>query len=739
MRIRFGHWAAAVLAIGSAAHAQSPSTSAPVEIPAIPAAVPYATTQPLAINTPPPPPKPPATQPTASGQLGNVVVTSDLDQARDQIAPGIGAVRYTVGPSQIQSTPQGDNAPFQQILLRAPGVVQDSFGQEHVRGEHANLTYRVNGVLLPEGLNGFGQELDSRIVESVSLVDGSLPAEFGLHTAGIVDVTTKSGSALSSNEISLYGGSYNTHQPSLQLGGTDGKWDYFIAGSSKHSDIGIENPTPDIRPIHDDTNQQKLFAYLSYHIDDTSRISFLLNASNADFQLPNIPGLAPAFPLAGRTADNSSAIDENQNEQDYYSVISYQKTVDKLSLQLSVYSRYEQIQFDPDEVNDLIFQGVAGRIYNSFLTNGLQFDNSYILNDQHTIRSGLVAEIEGETLNTNTAVFPVDPVSGAPSSDMPFSIVDDSNNRATTVGFYLQDEWRLTHSLTLNYGVRYDHFDSNFDSEGQFSPRVNLVWKIDSKTTLHGGYSRYFVPPPLQNVSSQTLAQFTDTTNAPANFQDDPPRAERSNYFDVGISRQITQPWQVNLDGFYKQARNLIDLGQFGEAVILSPFNYNYAHVYGAELSTTYKSGGFSTFGNFSWVVTNGRDIDSQQFQFDPDELAYINSHYIKLDHDGTYTASAGASYTWKNNMVYLDVLYGSGLRAGFANLQKEPQYAPVNIGYQHIFHPNGMGKNVVKLRCDITNIFDESYQLRNATGIGVGAPQYGQRRGFFVGLAYDF
>src|SRR6202042_735108 len=110
--------AAAVLAIGSAAQAQSPSTSAPVEIPTIPAAVPYATTQPLAVNTPPPPPKPPATQPTASGQLGNVVVTSDLDQARDQIAPGIGAVRYTVGPSQIQSTPQGDNAPFQQILLR---------------------------------------------------------------------------------------------------------------------------------------------------------------------------------------------------------------------------------------------------------------------------------------------------------------------------------------------------------------------------------------------------------------------------------------------------------------------------------------------------------------------------------------------------------------------------------------------------------------------------------------------
>ncbi len=643
MRIRFGLWAAAVLAVGSAAYAAG-------EIPSTPAPPPYATTQPLITNTaPPPPPKSATTQPNtaggskgATGQLGNVVVTSDLDQARDQIAPGIGAVRYTVGPSQIQSTPQGDNAPFQQVLLRAPGVVQDSFGQEHVRGEHANLTYRLNGVLLPEGLNGFGQELDSRIIDSVSLVDGSLPAEFGLHTAGIVDVTTKSGSALSSNEISLYGGSYNTYQPSVQLGGTYGKWDYFVSASLKQSDIGIENPTPSYRPIHDDTEQQHLFTYLNYNIDQTSRLSFLINASNADFQLPNVPGSAPAFPLAGRTNTDSTLIDENQNEQDYYSVVSYQKTSDKLSLQLSAYSRYEQIQFEPDEVNDLIFQGVAGRIYNSFLTNGLQFDNSYILNDQHTIRSGFVTELESETLNTNTAVFPTDPTTGAPSSDVPFSIIDYSGNRAFTVGVYLQDEWRLTKTVTLNYGIRYDHFNANFDSEGQFSPRVNLVWKIDSKTTIHGGYSRYFVPPPLQNVSSQTLEKFTDTTNAPANFQDDPPRVERSHYFDVGISHQITQPWQVNLDGFYKQARNLIDLGQFGQAVIESPFNYNYAHVYGAELTTTYKSGGFSGFGNFSYVETAGRDIDSQQFQFDPDEFAYINSHYIKLDHDGTYTASAG-------------------------------------------------------------------------------------------------
>ena len=187
--------------------------------------------------------------------LPSVTVTGDLDRARDQIAPSLGAVSYTIGPHQIQALPQGENAPFSQVLLRAPGVVEDSFGEVHVRGEHGDLTYRVNGVLLPEGLNGFGQELDTRLINSVTLIDGTLPAQFGFRTAGIVDVSTKNGSQLNGGEVSLYGGSFNTINPSLQFGGTSGKVDYFVTASYLHDDIGIENPTSSYYPIHDTTDQ----------------------------------------------------------------------------------------------------------------------------------------------------------------------------------------------------------------------------------------------------------------------------------------------------------------------------------------------------------------------------------------------------------------------------------------------------------------------------------------------------
>src|SRR6201984_3396678 len=89
------------------------------------------------------------------------VVAKQLDVARQQIQPSLGATVYEFGRQAIETQPQGDNQSFNKLLLQAPGVAQDSFGQIHVRGDHANLQYRLNGVQLPEGINVFGQSLET--------------------------------------------------------------------------------------------------------------------------------------------------------------------------------------------------------------------------------------------------------------------------------------------------------------------------------------------------------------------------------------------------------------------------------------------------------------------------------------------------------------------------------------------------------------------------------------------------
>src|SRR5205809_2886641 len=246
----------------------------------------------------------PSASPTGSpgtATAESVVVTSqELDISREQIVPSLGATRYTVGPDRLSQQALGEDAPFNQTMLRFPGVAQDSFGQLHLRGEHANLQFRINDVLLPEGITGFGQELSTRFADNVSLITGALPAQFGFRTTGVIDVHTKTGAEFAGGEASVQVGSFDTIMPSFEYGGVSGRLTYYMTGSYLHNGIGIENPTRSSDPIHDDTDQFKTFDYLSYIIDDSSRFVLMLSGNYSNFQIPNNPGQPAAFAVNGR-------------------------------------------------------------------------------------------------------------------------------------------------------------------------------------------------------------------------------------------------------------------------------------------------------------------------------------------------------------------------------------------------------------------------------------------------------
>jgi outer membrane receptor protein involved in Fe transport len=674
-------------------------------------------------------------------------VVANLDAAREQIAPSLGAVTYTIGEDQIQSISQGENSSFQQVLLHAPGVVQEEFGEIHIRGDHGDVQYRINGVLLPESLNGFGQEIDPHVIKSVTLITGTVPAQFGDRTAGIIDVTTKTGAQSDGNEISLYGGSYHTLHPSGSFGGTTSNLDYFVTASYLHDNLGIDNTTPGGNPLHDVTDQGKVFGYFSHRLDATSRLTLLLSASYATFEIPNSPGLAPIYQLTNSPAADSSTINENQHEQNYYAVFSYQKSSANLSAQISAFTRYVDLRFSPDPVQDMLFNGNASQIDNSDLANGLQTDVSYTMGEHHTIRGGMLATHDIEQLDSRSAVFPASSQFAPPplgynlprptpqSSSSPFTITADGENGGLTAGIYLQDEWNLNERLVLNYGVRYDRFDVSFDHEGQLSPRANLVWQVNEATSAHLGYARYFMPPTLQYIPSSSSKLFEYSTDAPFNDRNDPPKVERDHYFDAGISRQLTPSWQFTADSFCKLAKNLLDDGQFGTAVILNNFNYTSGTVYGGELSSIYKHGPLSAYGNFSYVQTRARNIDSMENEFPNNELAYLSANSIQLDHQGRLTGSGGVSYTFlADTQIHTDFLYGNGLRAGFANLEKLSSYLTDSVGVEHVWHFQSLTISQLKLRFDGLNVFDRVYEIRNGTGIGIAAPAYGPRRAFYIG-----
>ncbi len=204
--------------------------------------------------------------PPAQSQPTIVVTAKRLNAARASIQPQVGASTYSINAQAIQLLPGGQNTPLNQVLLQAPGVVQDSFSQLHIRGEHNGLQFRLNGVILPEGLSVFSQALSPRLAGNVELITGALPAEYGLRTAGIIDITTKTG-LQNGGEVSIYGGSHDEIEPSFEYGGSSGNTDFFVSGSYLQNDLGIESPDGRSDPIHDHSEQFQGFAYLDHIID----------------------------------------------------------------------------------------------------------------------------------------------------------------------------------------------------------------------------------------------------------------------------------------------------------------------------------------------------------------------------------------------------------------------------------------------------------------------------------------
>ena len=669
-------------------------------------------------------------------QIEIVEKVKRLNEARTGIQTQTGASVYTVDQDAINAVPGGDNTLLNQVILQAPEVAQDSFGQFHVRGEHNGLQYRVNGIILPEGISVFGQSLDPRLISSMSLITGALPAEYGLRTAGIIDITTKNGALAPGGSVSIYGGSHGTVQPSFNYAGSSGSFNYFVAGDYLRSGLGIESPDGSSNPIHDDTRQYHGFAYLEDVLDADNRLALTFGMSSGSFQIPQQSGLQPTLGsnVNGQTTFPSENLNENQREITQFAILGWQHSDGPLDTHTALISRYSSLNFQPDPIGDLLYNGVSQQAYKRNVAFGLQSDAAYKLNDAHTVRAGIYLQNDRSTSLTSSLVLPVDST-GMQTSNTPFTVVDNGDKTERIESVYVQDEYRLLQTLTINFGGRFDHFTA-FASGSQFSPRVNVVWQALADTTVHGGYSRYFSPPPFELVGSETVSRFNGTSNAAAVTQADTPKAERANYVDLGVEQKITGALTAAIDSYYKWSKDLIDEGQFGAPIILTPFNYRDGRQYGIILSTNYAGRDLSAYANLAFQSDKGRGIESAQFNFSQDDLNYIATHYIDLDHEQRVTGSAGASYLWQETRFSADLLFGSGLRASTntPNDTHLPYYTQVNTGVSHVFHIAGAG--TLTARADVINVFDREYQIRNGTGVGVGAPQFGPRRGYFFGLS---
>lgn len=663
-------------------------------------------------------------------------------QGTNSGGPGLSgtlANAYTVGAPDISSLPRGDTTNITDVLAQMPGVAIDQNQQIHIRNtEGPQFQYQINGTMVPFDINTnppFISMINPMFIKQLSLLDAILPSRYSYATGGVVDIETKDGSEQPGGSVSLTFGQRDTLEPSAQYAGSVGKFSYYVSALYDEGNTAFSPATSGPNPIHNWTNQGQAFGVFTYAFDADTKLSLILSAAASNNQLPNVPNLTPAFSLNNVTPFNSANIDSDLNFRDYLAILSLRSAPSSdFAYQISYSLHSITQQFRPDNAGELIYQGVASTASHVDFDNTLQGDLTYQLGS-HTLGAGFYFGEYRVIAEDSSLVFPVD-ANGNQTSDEPIRI--NANTSATNFvgGLYVNDLWQITNQLRVNAGIRWDVL-TGFTRSSQFDPTINISYEPFSGTTLHAGFARYMQVPSFQGIAPEASKAFAGTTGEAGPAGTVNPVTEDDYEFDIGIIQRVTPSLTISEDNFYEITRHYLDTGQFGSVPIFAPFNYGHGHIYGVEVAATYKANSLSIYANLTFGKNLQTGVKTGQFNFDPDELAYINHHFIVLDHQPIVGISAGASYTWKPYSFSLDAVYSSGLRGGFADTDQLPAVFQINVSAERSFKIPGLGELIDRIT--ILNLVDRTNLIRPAEGIGIFQSAYGPRFTILDTITFKF
>jgi len=389
-------------------------------------------------------------------------------------------------------------------------------------------------------------------------------------------------------------------------------------------------------------------------------------------RFPNQPNQIPEYQLAGvnPAAHPSSAIDSGLNQQDYFGVLAMNGAVgSSWEYQIAYSAHYNTQTFYPDSIGDLIYQGVASNVFTSDLSNTLETDLTY-RNGPHTFRSGTYLGEYGVESDQTSQVFRLQ--AGVPATT-PISITANLNKFNLVYGLYFEDTWAINQRLSLNFGSRWDRV-TGFTFDSQFSPTINATCKASESLVVHAGFARNFQVPNFQGIPANTSQLFQNTTGAVGSPSGGGPYAETDCTWDTGFIYKISPRLTFAQDNYFRIDRHYLDEGEFGFVPIDVPFNYVRGYGGGNGNSLTYNVENFTARWNLYFAREEDIGLASGQYNFPPDELAYIDRHYIVLDHTPLIGASGGTAYRWHDYLFSIDGLFSSGLRSGFANQHQPPK-----------------------------------------------------------------
>lgn len=661
---------------------------------------------------------------------------------------------YQLSRKDVEILPRGNNNDVAEVLLTIPSVVYGGLRQTHIRQDHANQQYRIDGMPIPDTVTGaFADIVPPRAWERSDIILGGMEAQYGNKTAVVVDITSKSGTKPGFGSIQMFGGSNETVNPSFEYGGTIGeKVRLYVMNSYVTTNRGLEPPTLGSTNFHNQSEKNNTYLRGDYQHDNKNSLAWIFLGSVGKYQIPTIPNLeANADVLAllpqGFEPVTSQSVNQFQKENSQYSQVAWRHDVNASHFfSLGFYFRRGVADFQTDPLNALAYADDVNTAQTASqkrtaYSGGFRLDHTWVPHRHHLVKGGF--QFDYTRASNSSQIYAFDISGGVPAGPA-VTLQSTNQNIQTRQEVWIQDQWTPNEQWTFNLGLRGDAIQG-FYNEGQVSPKIGVTYKLNQSNVFHAYYGRQFTPPNVEQVAFWNL-HTENTTAAP----DDPtgfrPRAERAHYFEVGSYHAVSRYATFQVTGYYKLAHYLSDAGQFGSTPLLNFFAFQNGWQRGIDGQVVLKFGEELTGrGNVGWGQCKGYGLQSGQFLLDQRTINDISSPGgVFCDHSQFVTSSAVLNYRlFEQTHISGQMLYGYGLRTAEegarTNSTHEPSYTVFNASITHVI-PLPWDNQKMLLGFDLINLFNEKYFYNSGEGsIGLGIAHAGMPRSFFFRAQWFF
>ena len=649
----------------------------------------------------------------ARGQAQSIEVVAEtelLDHAATQSATPISR-------TDLDRLPAAEQRDMPQMIAQyVPGAIGGHDNFVHLKGNELSLHQFIDGVSFLENPHAhFTPGFSPQIIQSVNVITGGIPAEFGNRLGGVLDIVTKSGGTVHGGSLALGAGTRLGNDAAFEYGGTARKWDYYLFSSGFEDSRYLNPPQPnEIRDLgYGASNLLKI----DYTHSEGNRFGLMVSANGANFQLPNTTAEWEARRDSDRRTRETSAV----LRWEYY-------PSSETTFTTAFYNRYvsDRLVGTTDDVTPFA-QG-----FRRSLTDGLKFD-AQMVRGNHAIKTG----VDGYILSPNEDLRfdPRDP--DAEISAFQFR----GRRRGGEVGLYVQDKFSLARNFTVDLGIRCDHY-SLATTDGLVSPRIGLSYFIPkTHTVLRAVYNRFFIPPPVEYVLlgsalGRGVLEGNDATDHGEEGYPGPVRALTQHYFETGLQQQFLQKLVLDVSAFHHQGRNGFENTELSDTRIFAPTNFAAERTWGTEMNLRLKPlprVGLFGYLNYAYIITSFFGPVSGGV---PEDLEPGQKIPAAFDQRHTGSAALGYFHARSNTSVGFSLNYGSGTPATVeGEAFRLPQHLTANLwAGRTIWHSDRKG---VDLQVTAQNISDNVYGIAKESE--VTPIQYSGRRRVFGRLKFRF